>query len=182
MSIEKKCRYIIIMKFFLFAILIWYFFAGCKSRPPPPLPQIIEEPVIIVKDPLFEIVSIVILQAELVNTQFETVLRIDNPNEFPVELSRIKYELYGNGMFWADGIENDILQIPAKSRKDTKFCFSMNFINMNRKLLDDIIAMHNVQYVFKGEADVRANYARIPVSTIKFNCSGLSEVKPKAEN
>jgi len=156
-------------------------FAACKS-PPPPLPQITEEPVIIVKEPVFEIISIVILQAELINTQFETVLRIDNPNEFPVELSRIKYELHGNGMFWADGMENDVFQIPGKSRKDTKFRFSMNFINMNRKLLDDVVAMRKVQYVFKGEADVRGNYARLPVSTMKFNCSGLSEVKPKAED
>jgi LEA14-like dessication related protein len=174
------------MRKFLFTILILYLFAGCKSFPPslPPLPppQIIEEPIIIVKEPLFEIVSIVILQAELINTQFETVLRIDNPNEFPVELSRIKYELHGNGMFWADGTENGILQIPAKSCKDTKFRFSMNFINMNRKLLDDIIAMRNVQYIFKGEADVRANYAHLPVSTIEFSCSGLSEVKPRVEN
>jgi LEA14-like dessication related protein len=183
MRFWQKCRYIIIMRKLLFFILILYLFAACKSPPPPlPLPQIIEEPVIVVKDPLFEIVSIVILQAELINTQFETVLRIDNPNDFPVELSRIKYELYGNGMFWADGMENAVLQIPAKSRKDTKFRFSMNFINMNRKLLDDIIAMRNVQYVFKGEAGMRANYAKLPVSIMKFNCSGLSEVKPKAEN
>lgn len=178
-----KCRFINIRKI-LFIVLILCFFAGCKSPPPPlpPPPQITEEPVIIVKEPIFEIVSIVILQAELINTQFETVLRIDNPNEFPVELSRIKYELHGNGMFWADGTENDILQIPAKSRQDTKFNFSMNFINMNRKLLDDVIAMRKVQYIFKGEADVRGNFARLPVSTLKFNCSGISEVKPKAED
>jgi len=170
----------------LFSVFMLCLFAGCKSPPPPlpPPPQITveEEPVIVVIEPLFEIVSIVILQAELINTQFETVLRIDNPNEFPVELSRIKYELYGNGMFWADGTEKGILQIPAKSRQDTKFNFSMNFINMNRKLLDDIIAMRRVQYNFKGEADVRGNYAILPVSTINFNCSGLSEVKPKANN
>jgi len=173
----SKCQCI---KKILFSVLVIGFFAACKS-PPPQLPQITEEPVIIVKEPVFEIISIVILQAELINTQFETVLRIDNPNEFPVELSRIKYELHGNGMFWADGTENNIFQIPAKSRQDTKFRFSMNFINMNRKLLDDIIAMRNVRYIFKGEADVRGNYARLPVSTVKFNCSGLSEVKQKAD-
>jgi LEA14-like dessication related protein len=174
----SKCR-CITKRIILLTILVTCFFASCKSSQPP---QIKEEPVIIVKEPIFEIVSIVILQAELINTQFETVLRIDNPNEFPLELSRIKYELYGNGMFWADGTENDIFQIPAKSRHDAKFRFSMNFINMNRKLLDDVIAMRRVQYVFKGEADVRGNYARLPVSTMKFNCLGLSEVKPKAEN
>jgi LEA14-like dessication related protein len=175
------------MRIFLFPILVLCLFAGCKSPPKTVKESIIneieqKEPVIIVKEPLFEIISIVILQAELINTKFETVLRINNPNEFSVELSRIKYELHGNGMFWADGTENDILQIPAKSTRDTKFNFSMNFIDMNRKLLNDIIAMRRVQYIFKGEADVRGNYARLPVYTMKFNCSGLSEVKPKAED
>ena len=175
----KKNRYITVKKV-LFNVLMLCLFAACKSPPKQLPPQIKEEPVIIVKEPLFEIVSIVILQAELINTRFETVLRIDNPNEFPVELSRIKYELYGNGLFWADGTEKEIMQIPAKSIQDIKFNFSMNFINMNRKLLDDIIAMRNVQYIFKGEADIRGNYARLPVSTMKFNCSGFSEVKSKA--
>jgi len=173
------------MQKLLFIVFTLCLLVGCKSSPPPPLqplPQITEAPVVVIIEPLFEIVSIVILQAELINTQFETVLRIDNPNEFPVELSRIKYELHGNGMFWADGTEKGILQIPAKSRQDTKFNFSMNFINMNRKLLDDIIAMRKVQYIFKGEADVRGNYALLPVSTINFNCSGLSEVKSKVNN
>jgi LEA14-like dessication related protein len=175
--LNRKKRYISI-KIFLFNIILLCLLAACKS---PPTPQIKEEPVIIFKEPLFEIVSIVILQAELINTRFETVLRVNNPNEFPLELSRIKYELYGNGLFWADGTDNDILKIPAKSIQDTRFNFTMNFINMNRKLLDDIIAMRKVQYIFKGEADVRGNYVKLPVSTMKFNCSGLSEVKPRAE-
>jgi LEA14-like dessication related protein len=98
-----------------------------------------------------------------------------------VELSSLKYELHGNGMFWADGIENDVVVVPANSSVETKFRFSMNFINMNRRLLDDVIAMRQVRYNFKGNAQVRASIPRAPVFTMNYDIFGLSEVKPKAE-
>jgi len=168
------------MKKFFFFILIPMLIPACKSPPvitqtPAPVP------VIEVLEPEFEIVSIAIIKGELINTQFEAVLKIGNPNEFPVELSTIKYELHGNRMFWADGIENDIVQIPAKKSGETKFRFSMNFINMNRKLLDDVIALRQVQYNFKGNAVLSASSVRNLPLTMNFNCSGLSEVKQTAD-
>jgi LEA14-like dessication related protein len=157
---------------FIFIILI---LAGCISPPQ------VAEPTVSVVEPIFEIVSIAIIQAELINTQFETVLKIINPNSFPVELTSLKYELHGNGMFWADGIENNVLVVPANNSVETKFRFSMNFINMNRRLLDDVIAMRQVQYRFRGNAQVRASIPRAPVFSMNYDISGLSEVKPKAE-
>jgi len=179
-------------------ILIVFLFAACKSQPQPepvvrqvvPEPVVVRpvepqpvvpEPVIEVIEPLFEIISIAIIQGELVNTLFESVLKIDNPNEFAVELSALKYELHGNGLFWADGIENDILHVPAKSSLETKFRFSMNFIDMNRRLLDDIIAMRQVRYNFKGNALVQAVIPRVPPFSMDFDCAGMSEVRPRAD-
>jgi LEA14-like dessication related protein len=156
-------------KLIIIFLTVQLFFA-CKT------PQVVKNVEVI--EPEFNITSIVILQADLINTEFETVLKIDNPNEFAVELSTLKYELFGNGLLWADGIENDILRVPAKSTLETKFNFSMNFINMNRKLLDDVIAMRQVQYRFKGNALVRASGAQ--TFTMNYNCTGLSEVKKKS--
>jgi LEA14-like dessication related protein len=132
-----------------------------------------------VKEPEIEITSIVILQADLINTQFETVLRIKNPNDFAVELSSLSYELYGNDFFWAGGTGNDILRIPARSSCETKFNFIMNFINMNRRLLDDVIAMRRVSYRIKGEAEVRPSVSRVSPFTMSYDISGLSEVRPR---
>jgi LEA14-like dessication related protein len=163
------------MRKFLLIILPVLFLFACKT----PAPQVVQNiEVTEVVEPVFEILSIVILQADLVNTQFEAVLKIDNPNGFPVELSTLKYELFGNGLLWAEGIETDIFKVPAQSSLETKFNFSMNFINMNRKLLDDVIAMRQVQYLFKGNALVRATGAQI--FTMNYNCTGLSEVKKKS--
>jgi LEA14-like dessication related protein len=163
------------MRKFLFLILTVQLIVSCKSPP-----QVTENITIEVKEPEFEIVSITILQAELINTQFEAVLKIDNPNGFSVALSSMNYELFGNGLLWAEGKENDIMHIPANSSLETKFNFSMNFINMNRRLLDDVIAMRRVQYRFKGNALINAAIQRAQTFTVNYNCSGLSEVKQKS--
>jgi LEA14-like dessication related protein len=173
------------MRKYLLLILIILSLITCKSPPQVIQPEIeipkVEITGIDIREPVFKIISIAVIQADLINTEFEAVLVIDNPNEFPVELSSISYELHGNGMFWADGNENNILLIPAKSSSETKFYFSMNFINMNRKILDDVIKMRNVRYRFKGDVEVKAAISSIPSFPMIFDCSGLSEVKQKAD-
>jgi LEA14-like dessication related protein len=164
--------------FLLFVLL----FITCKSQPPhiiEEIPAEIIEPKII--EPKFEVISIFIIQADLVVTEFEAVIRIDNPNNFASNLSSIKYELYGNNVFWTNGKANDIMYIPARSSGEAKFRFSMNFINMNRRLLDDVIAMRYVNYRFKGQAEVQFDVPKVSVLNVNFDCSGLSEVKKKAD-
>ena len=168
------------MRKFLFFLLISALFYACNSRPQIAVEEPEPEPVIEVLEPVFEIASIYIIQADLVNTQFETVLKITNPNEFALLLSSLKYQLYGNGSLWAEGLRNDILHIPAKSSSETKFRFSMNFINMNRRLLDDVIAMRQVRYRFKGEAEVQPDIP-LPPFIVNFDNTGLSDVKQRAD-
>jgi LEA14-like dessication related protein len=155
-------------------LLLVFLIITCKSQPKPAA-------VVEVIEPTFEVISIYIIQADLVVTEFEAVIKIDNPNDFASDLSSIKYELYGNNMFWAGGVANDILRIPAKSSAETKFYFSMNFMNTNRKLLDDVIAMRQINYRFKGQAEVQFDVPKVSAFNVKFDCSGLSEVKKKAD-
>ena len=182
------------MRKILLLLSIVFILISCKSPPPvieepivrPPVvvavqpepqPEPEPDPAIVILEPVFEVISIVILQADLVVTEFETVLKVENPNSFAVDLSSITYELYGNGAFWTRGTENNILHIPALSSSQTKFTFDMNFINMNRRLLDDIIAMRQVNYNFKGQAYVSPQIQGVPDFIADFDCSGLSEVK-----
>lgn len=165
------------MRKFLFIILMFFvLFAGCKTKP-----EIVEEPEpeveIVVLQPLFEILSIAIIKAELINTQFEAVLKIENPNDFAVDLSTLTYELYGNGLFWASGTGFDVMHISAGESEEAKFLFSMNFINMNRRLLDDIIALRQVNYRFSGAVEVAAVLPLVPSFNMSFERSGLSVVK-----
>jgi len=152
----------------LFALLI----INCKTQPKPVELKIIE--------PNFEVISIFIIQADIVVTEFEAVIKIDNPNDFPLELSSIKYELFGNNLFWAGGTAHNVLYIPANCSSETHFRFSMNFINMSRRLLDDVISMRRVNYRFKGHAEVKPDIPQVHAFNVDFDCFGLSDVKKKA--
>jgi LEA14-like dessication related protein len=129
-----------------------------------------------VREPIFTITAIAILRAELINTRFRVSMKIDNPNHFPVELSAFKYELYGNGRLWASGTERSPLNIPANTSVVVNFFLLMNFIDMGRDLLDQIIRLEYVNYRFKGEAFVSTGVDYLPGFTSIFDLSGYSVV------
>jgi LEA14-like dessication related protein len=129
-----------------------------------------------VREPEFTITSIAILQAELINTRFAVNLRIDNPNAFPLSLSSFEYELYGEGRFWAGGREENIMIIPAKGSEETKLFLLMNFINMERRLLDEVIAMSLVRYRFHGKTEIGTGFSWLSRFRVDFDLSGSSEV------
>jgi LEA14-like dessication related protein len=129
-----------------------------------------------IREPEFTITAIAIIQAELINTRFRVSLRIDNPNIFPVALSSFGYELYGAGRFWADGREEDVLHIPAQGSAETRLFLMMNFINMKRSLLDEVIAMRQVRYRFTGEAEVGTGVSWLPRFHMGFDHTGNSAV------
>jgi LEA14-like dessication related protein len=129
-----------------------------------------------IKRPQFTITSITIMQAELINTRFKVSLHIENPNVFPVALSSLDYELYGNNYYWAGGTEKNIHDIPAQSSSEIQLQLMMNFINMGRRLLDDVIAMRQVYYRFSGSAHVETGIPWLPGFKMGFDKTGNSPV------
>jgi LEA14-like dessication related protein len=130
----------------------------------------------LIREPEFRIITIAVKKAELINTRFKVKIRLDNPNFFPVELSAFSFELYGGGSFWAEGDERDILTIPQGESAETDFYLTMNFIDMRRSLLDQVISRKQVDYRFAGEATVSTGVAYLPHFRWKFDQSGRSEV------
>jgi LEA14-like dessication related protein len=129
-----------------------------------------------IRKPDFFITTIAIMRAELINTRLKVKLRVDNPNGFPVELSSFSYELYGGDRFWADGKETEAFLIPARGSAETELSLVMNFINMRRELLDQIISMRQVKYRFAGEAAISTNLEFLPHFMVDFDRSGDSAV------
>jgi LEA14-like dessication related protein len=129
-----------------------------------------------IRAPEFSIASIAIVKAELVNTRFRVDLTIDNPNIFPVTLSSFDYELYGRGRFWARGREQDVLRVPAQGKAEARLHLEMNFIDMRRELLDEVIALGRVPYRFTGEALVDTGVPLLPRFKMDFDRSGASAV------
>jgi LEA14-like dessication related protein len=158
---------------------VFFLLMACKSAPqggePEPHPAAPGSPVE-VKEPTFTITSITILQADLINTRLKLSMRIDNPNTFPITLSSFRYELYGDGRFWTDGVEKNLAVVPAAGFAETSFDFDMNFIGMKRRLLDDIIAMREVRYRITGSMEMKTDIPELPGSRITFDYSGNSSV------
>jgi LEA14-like dessication related protein len=132
-----------------------------------------------VREPDFTITSIAILKAELINTRFRVGMRIDNPNPFPLELANFVYELYGNGRLWAEATEKKVFMVEGKSSMQGDLFLIMNFINMERRLLDQIINLVDVNYRFTGEAQVSTGIDYFPKFNTGFNLSGYSKVLEK---
>jgi LEA14-like dessication related protein len=111
-----------------------------------------------------------------VNTRFRVDLRIENPNIFPVVLSSFGYELYGRDRFWADGEERNLLEVPARGAAERRLFLMMNFIDMRRDLLDEVIALGNVPYRFTGEVLVNTPVPLLPSFRMGFDRRGISAV------
>jgi LEA14-like dessication related protein len=122
------------------------------------------------------IASIAVMKADLINTRFKVVLRIDNPNRFPVELSAFRYELYNAGRLWADGVKTDILGIPPENSAETELFLTMNFIDMSRELLNEVTAMRGIHYRFTGEVWVSAGTGGLAPFRMAYDLSGYSDV------
>jgi LEA14-like dessication related protein len=161
-------------------------FAACATKPASPEPALPEPPAPVlspepeVLEPVFTITSIAVMQAELINTRFKVRVRVDNPNNFPLELSAFTYELYGGGRFWADGTETAskedgaVMQIPPEGFAEKDLFLLMNFMTMKREVLDQIIALKAVKYRFSG--DVLVSTGALPRFTMRFDRSGESPV------
>jgi LEA14-like dessication related protein len=164
------------MRKLLFFLGVFSLLTACKSAPhqggaPPPAAPDIE-----VKEPSITITSITILQADLINTRFKLSLKINNPNTFPITLSSFRYELYGDGNLWTNGVEKNLAVVPAQGFAETNITVDMNFIGMKRRLLDDIIAMREVHYRIAGSMELGTDIPGLPDFRINLDYSGISSV------
>ena len=129
-----------------------------------------------VRSPQFSIRSIGVKKAELINTRFLVRISVNNPNIFPVDLSSFNYALYNRDRYWAGGSKNDVLRVPAGSSAETDLSLVMNFINMGRGLLDEVVDMRQVDYRFAGTAVVDTGLAYLPRFQWAYDQSGRSAV------
>jgi hypothetical protein len=110
------------------------------------------------------------------HTKFEVVLRAENPNAVPLRLNRIEYELFGERRLWTDGIVAETIPVPAGGMVDKKLTLQMNFINMKRDLLDQVIKLQVVDYRFKGIAGIGTDLPEYPSFSVPYDLQGRTSV------
>jgi LEA14-like dessication related protein len=132
--------------------------------------------VAVVREPVFSVRSIKIKKAELINTRFEVVLRVENPNAVPLRLLSLEYELFGDRRLWTDGSAAEAFTVPAKGAVDGKLSLTMNFIDMKRELLDQVIRLQVVDYRFRGKARIATELPGFPDFTMPYDLTGRTSV------
>jgi len=131
----------------------------------------------IVRDPAFRITSIRIERDLLVTTNLRLTLEIDNPNAFPLQFSSFAYNFYGEGKAWVDGGSDGPETVPAASSTTRILRFSMNFADMDRRLLDLVANLKAVRYRLSGEARIATGLDYLPTFVSRFDREGICAVE-----
>lgn len=125
--------------------------------------------------PSFRVLSIVIRQDDLINTKLLVELEVINPNLFPVSLSSFSYDLYGERRHWASGKLAQADLVPPLGSRIVGLELVMNFTQMNRAVLDQVIRLEQVNYRLTGAVTV--TMGPIPPYSQDYDLSGASTVR-----
>jgi hypothetical protein len=131
----------------------------------------------IIREPRFTLRSIRIERDLLVTTNMRLGLEIENLNEFPLALSSIEYDFYGEGKIWASGADDDATPIPALGRAERELAFEMNFAEMDRRLFDLVAKLQVVRYRIAGRASIATGLDFLPTFMASFDREGSCSVE-----
>lgn len=126
--------------------------------------------------PRLRIASIRILKDELINTKLRVDLEVHNPNAFPVSFCSLDYRLYGESRYWAsDSIARPFEVLPMETTM-ARLYMTMNFTDMSRQLLDQVIRLATVRYRLVGQGSIDTGLEFLPQFVLPFDMSGQTEV------
>jgi len=126
--------------------------------------------------PAMSISSIRILKDELINTKLGVELVVSNPNAFALTFAELDYRLYGEGRYWASGCLAKPFVVPAGEATKASLYLTMNFTDMSRSLLDQVIKLATVSYRLVGSGRVDTGLEFLPRFELPFDMSGRAEV------
>lgn len=121
--------------------------------------------------PEFKILSIAIRQDDLINTRLYVKIRVTNPNSFPVSMSSFRHELFGESRYWASGSAEGTSVVPPQDSLDLTLELTMNFTQMNRQVLDQVLRLERVLCRLSGEVTVDLDMEYFPPFVLPFDMS-----------
>ncbi len=126
--------------------------------------------------PVLRIAAIRILKDELINTRLRVDLEIRNPNIFQLSFSTLDYKLFGEGRYWAGDSLAKMFAVPALETATASLYLTMNFTDMSRSLLDQVIKLAAVNYRLVGAGRIDTGLAFLPQFTLPFDMAGKTQV------
>ncbi len=129
-----------------------------------------------IQAPALRVKRILIVKDELINTKLQLDLGVENPNAFPLSFDKLEYRLYGEGRYWASGSIADSFLVPAAGTTDASLFLTMNFGDMNRSLLDQVIKLASVAYRLEGMGKIGTGLDFLPEFVLPIELSGKTVV------
>jgi len=126
--------------------------------------------------PSLRIASIRILKDELINTKLRVDVEVTNPNGFPLSFAALDYRLFGEGRYWASGSIAEPFMAPARTMATASLYLTMNFTDMSRSLLDQVIKLASVNYRLEGKGRVATGLEFLPEFALPFDMAGRTQV------
>ncbi len=126
--------------------------------------------------PVLRIASIRILKDELINTRLRVDLEILNPNIFPLSFAALDYKLFGEGRYWASDSLARAFAVPALQTATASLYLTMNFTDMSRSLLDQVIKLSAVNYRLVGAGRIDTGLDFFPQFILPFDMAGRTQV------
>jgi LEA14-like dessication related protein len=122
------------------------------------------------------------------NQNYELQLKIDNPNAFPLPLSKLDYELILNDTVFAKGENAEAVTIPANDAKIVTLQVTSNFISLYDQALSlgsSILGgntSREFNYGLKGNLFFAEWLPQVPYDYSGQVNLGLGSLKPDAAN
>lgn len=126
--------------------------------------------------PSLRIASIHIIKDELINTRLRVDLEVANPNAFGLSFAALDYRLYGEGRYWASGSIAEPFAVRAGESTGASLYLTMNFGDMSRSLLDQVIRLATVNYRLEGRGRILTGLEFLPEFILPFDMAGSTRV------
>ncbi len=127
---------------------------GCSLLPPKPEP------------PRISLVGVQLLQSELLELRYALKLRVRNPNDFPLRIQGMDFQMELNRMHFADGVSNAAVEVPAYGEALLQVEVSSSLWSIARQLRGfGEGGTESIPYRMYGRISMAGRMAAIPFSS-----------------
>ncbi|MCI0401584.1 MAG: LEA type 2 family protein [Gammaproteobacteria bacterium] len=142
---------------YLFASLV---FGGCAL-----IPSTLEPP-------RLTLTNIELQDATLFEQQYRLTLRVQNPNDYDLDIKGMRFDLEINGEEFASGVSNEAINVPGYGEAMTSVAVTSTLASILRQF-QELSQSEALAYRFKGKIKIGTFGAPVP-----FDYQGALTLKP----
>lgn len=114
--------------------------------------------------PKVQLVDIAVTKATFASLDLAVTLRVDNPNDFDLSFSKLKYDMVAGDLHVAKGVFDDMITVPPKGHSFVKLPLTVDSQNALRLAQDLLVAKEEVFAVLNATADFETRFGPMSVT------------------